>query len=117
MKEKQFEYKIRHYLESKNVWYVKYFGCAYSSAGTPDLLCCANSYMLAIEVKSNTGKPTELQLQKIAQIRNSGGIAIVLCPEDLCQLMELIECIDMGDISSAYNIADRINMRWGINRH
>lgn len=82
MREKTFENKVKRYLESIGAYYVKQFGCSYTAAGTPDLLCCVNGHFVAIEVKSDKGKPSVLQCHKIKQIVASGGIAYVLYPDD-----------------------------------
>lgn len=90
-KEKQFEMKIRKYIEGKGGFCVKYFGCAYSTSGIPDLICTVNGYFLAIEVKAPKGKPSELQLVKIADIRNSGGFAYVAYPSGWERLKDIID--------------------------
>ena len=92
-KEKTFENKIKAYLKSKNCYCVKYFGCMYSTSGTPDLLCCINGYFVAIEVKADDGHPSELQLQKIKDIRKAGGFAYVVYPSGWDKLKSIIDGI------------------------
>lgn len=89
--EKQFENKIKKYLKERGCYCVKYFGCNYSTSGTPDILACVNGYFLAIEVKAQTGKPSELQLVKIADIRKAGGFAYVAYPSDWNRLKDIID--------------------------
>ena len=93
MKEKTFEHKIRDFLKSNGCYVVKYFGCAYTKSGVPDLLTCVNGRFIAIEVKSDTGRPSELQLVNIKQIQDAGGIAIVLYPKDWDKFKAFIESI------------------------
>lgn len=88
--EKQFENKIKKYLKDCGAYRVKYFGCNYSEAGTPDILACVNGYFLAIEVKAQNGVPSELQLAKIAEIRKAGGFAYVVYPSGWEQLKDII---------------------------
>jgi Holliday junction resolvase len=90
MKEKTFENKIKEYIKERGGYYVKYFGCGFSTAGTPDLLCCINGKFVAIEVKGDGGKPTELQKHKIESIQKAGGIALVVYPADFDNLKTLI---------------------------
>lgn len=78
--EKSFENKIKAYLKSKGFWYVKYFANRMTRTGVPDILACVNGYFVAIEVKSQTGKPSELQIYNRDEIRKAGGIAVVLYP-------------------------------------
>ena len=46
--------------------------------GIPDIICCVHGKYLALEIKQPGGKPTELQLYNIKQIRESGGMAQVV---------------------------------------
>lgn len=89
--EKTFENKIKRYLKDKGCYRVKYFGCSYSESGTPDILACVNGYFLAIEVKAQTGKPSELQLVKIDEIRKSGGFAYIAYPSGWDRLKDIID--------------------------
>lgn len=89
--EKIYENKIKRYLKDNKCYVVKYFGCNYSTSGTPDLLACVNGYMLAIEVKAPEGKPSELQLEKIKEIRNAGGFAYVAYPSGWLRLKAIID--------------------------
>ena len=89
--EKLFENKIKKYLKEKGAYCVKYFGCNYSTSGTPDILACVNGYFLAIEVKAQSGKPSELQLEKIREIRKAGGFAYVVYPSGWSDLKDIVD--------------------------
>ena len=89
--EKQFENKIKRYLKDRGCYRVKYFGCSYSEAGTPDILACVNGYFLAIEVKAQNGKASELQLVKVKTIRKAGGFAYVAYPSGWERLKDIID--------------------------
>ena len=89
--EKNFENKIKKFLKENGCWHVKYFANRNTRAGVPDLLACVNGYFVAIEVKAENGKPSELQLWNVEQIRKAGGIAIVLYPDQFDQFKSLIE--------------------------
>lgn len=82
MREKAFETKIRDYLDDLGAYNVKYFGNAFSQAGVPDLLCCLRGVFIAIEVKAERGKPSELQLHNLRKIHEAGGRAILAYPKD-----------------------------------
>lgn len=85
MKEKSFENKIKDFLDGIGaVWY-KQFGCSYTKAGTPDLLCCVNGHFVAVEVKAEKGRPSPLQLYNIDKIRKAGGAVYLLYPKDFDQ--------------------------------
>lgn len=89
--EKSFENKIKRYLKERGCYRVKYHGNYYSENGTPDILACVNGYFLAIEVKAPEGKPSELQLAKIAEIRKAGGFAYVVYPSGWFKLKDIID--------------------------
>lgn len=89
--EKTFENKIKAHLKSKGCYCVKYFGCNYSTSGTPDILACVNGYFLAIEVKAQRGKVSPLQMTKIRDIRTAGGFAYVVYPSGWNKLKDVID--------------------------
>lgn len=89
--EKTFENKIKKYLESKSCWYVKYFANGYTKSGIPDILACVNGYFVAIEVKAENGKPSELQFYHRNKIREAGGISVIIYPSQFTEFKMLIE--------------------------
>ena len=78
--EKNFENTLKKYLKKNNIFYVKYFANAYTVAGVPDILACYEGKFLAIEVKAENGRLSELQKVKLQEIAEAGGIAVVLYP-------------------------------------
>lgn len=89
--EKNYENKIKKYLKEKGCYCVKYFGCNYSTSGTPDILACVNGYFLGIEVKAQTGKASELQMAKVRDIRTAGGFAFIAYPSGWEKLKDVID--------------------------
>lgn len=89
--EKQFEMKVKRYLNERGCWVVKYFGNGYTPSGIPDLLACVNGYFVAIEVKASTGHPSDLQLYNRKKIREAGGISLVLYPHQFDDFKLLID--------------------------
>ena len=51
-----------------------------NARGIPDLIICLKGKFIAIELKNEEGKPSELQLYNIDKIKQSGGQAFVLRP-------------------------------------
>jgi Holliday junction resolvase len=76
--EKQIENKIKRLLADRGAYYFKHFGCKFSKAGVPDLIACLGGRFVAIEVKREDGKLSELQKINLQQINNAGGIGIVV---------------------------------------
>ena len=78
--EKSFENRIKKWLKDHNCYHVKFFANSRTKIGVPDILASVNGYFVGIEVKSTNGKPSELQLYNIREIRKSGGYAWVVYP-------------------------------------
>lgn len=91
--EKSFENKVKDYLKSKNIWYVKFFANGFTKKGIPDLLCCVNGKFLAIEIKAEKGVVSPLQKFQLKKIADSGGYAIVLYPHSFDGFKKFIESL------------------------
>ena len=70
--------KIKKILKAKGIYYAMPHGAGYGNAGVPDFLCCVRGYFLAIEAKAKGGKPTALQVKNMDDIRNAGGVSLVV---------------------------------------
>lgn len=88
--EKNFENKIKAYLKEQGCWYVKYFANRMTKKGVPDILACVNGYFLAIEVKAQNGKPSDLQKWNVEKIREAGGVAVIVYPDQFEDLKIII---------------------------
>lgn len=67
-------------------------------AGIPDLHICVGVFNLDVELKNENGKLDPLQVQKLRQIKESGGYAMVLRPKDFEEFKEWItEAIKRSD--------------------
>lgn len=114
-KEKNFENKIKKYLKEKGFYFIKYWGGGeFTKAGVPDILACINGFFFGIEVKSETGKPSPLQLINLKQIDDAGGFGILLYPDDFEEFKEFVEIIEKGDSISYYyqSLKERWIHRW-----
>lgn len=100
--EKQFENKVKAFLKEQECWVLKTFSNGIQREGIPDLLVCCNGYFLAVELKASKGKPSELQLWNIDQIRKANGIAIVLYPDQFSQFQKLVEALQNKCHYAAY---------------
>lgn len=94
--EKVFENKIKAYLKSIGAYFIKTHGDRFSKIGTPDIISCVNGYFVAVEVKAENGKPSQLQLHHIEQIKKAGGVAYILYPKDFEKFKLDVEYILKG---------------------
>lgn len=88
--EKNFENRVKRFLDSEGCWYVKFFANQFTKSGIPDLLVCCNGRFLGVELKGPKGRPSPLQLHHIANIEEAGGIGMVLYPDGFEDFKELI---------------------------
>lgn len=114
--EKNFENKIKDYLEDSGCWFVKFFANSFTKSGIPDILACVNSYFVAIEVKAPSGKPSELQKYNVNLINECQGFAVVVSPKQFEALKDIIQCLLRHENQQARDICNKINTLWGIGK-
>lgn len=91
--EKTFENKIKKWLAANGCYYVKFFANGFTRRGVPDILASVGGKFVAIEVKADNGRPSDLQLDNIREIRASGGFAWVVYPSGWPVLRIILTCI------------------------
>ena len=89
--EKNFENKIKAYLKAIGAYFIKTHGDRFSKVGTPDIIACINGHFVAVEVKATNGRPSELQKYHINQIKESGGFAVILYPDEFDDFKKTIQ--------------------------
>ncbi|HGO9409075.1 TPA: VRR-NUC domain-containing protein [Bacillus cereus] len=83
MRESAFQKQVIKFLKEQDVWHVKYWaGSQYTKEGIPDILACIDGVFHGIELKTDVGVPSKLQLYNIRKIKDSGGEAYILRPKD-----------------------------------
>lgn len=94
MTEKQFENKIKSYLKNlPKCWFFKVWGGGFQQAGIPDLIACVNGTFVAIEVKAENGKPSDLQLRNTRLINEATGLAVIVKPSQFDELKFALESL------------------------
>lgn len=110
--EKQYENRIKKYLDDWGAWYVKYWaGATFTKSGVPDILCCVRGTFMGIEVKASNGKPTPLQVHNLKKIDEAGGYAVLAYPEDWHDVQTLIEDVAIGS-EAQHDIYEELKERW-----
>lgn len=95
--EKNFENKVKQFIDSVDGWYIKYWaGAKYTKDGIPDILACIKGRFYGIEIKASNGRPKLLQLVMLKKIRAAGGIGILLYPKDFSAFKALINRSEAG---------------------
>lgn len=105
--EKSFEEKLKRWLESEGIyalgtpkqdmvaqpcgyWEKRWGGSKFTKSGMPDMHIVVRGVSIEAELKAPSGKPSELQIQKINQIDDSECIGLVLYPKDFDKFQKLI---------------------------
>jgi hypothetical protein len=78
--------QIKAILDKHGVYYAMPIGSGFGNAGVPDFLCCVSGYFMAIEAKAGDNKPTALQEKHMKEIRNAGGVALVINETNLDEI-------------------------------
>ena len=84
MTERELQTKVIHAL--RHVYHVKIIVA--STSGHPDIIACVNGRLVALELKSDKGKLSPLQREKLKQIRKSGGYAALVSPKNYKNIVE-----------------------------
>ena len=112
--EKNYENKVKKFLEEQGAWLVKYWaGASYTKAGIPDVLACVNGIFFGIELKAPKGKPSELQLYNLRKIDEAGGFGILLYPNDFELFKELVKAVKEHQVEVIMHVYDeQLKRRW-----
>jgi hypothetical protein len=70
-----------------------------SLVGDPDKVLCINGRFVALELKSEEGKPSKLQTHKLNKVTKAGGIAIVVWPHNWNKVKDRLLKYSQGDFS------------------
>jgi len=64
-----------------------------AKSGTPDFLCCLNGRFIALELKTDTGVVSKIQLVKMLDIRLAGGYSCVVTPSNFDNTLKALKKI------------------------
>lgn len=68
--------------------------------GTPDRLVCIRGAFVALELKTDIGEPSVLQLLKIYRIRRAGGLAFIVTPSNWNKIISKIDNLTKASASA-----------------
>lgn len=109
--EKNFENKVKKFLEDEGCWFLKYWGgAAYTKSGIPDILCCCKGFFVGVEIKAQNGRPSPLQIHNLKKINEAGGCAVLLYPDQFEKFKTMIKWLGCGWIGRQYY--DELKQVW-----
>lgn len=91
-KESKLEQDIERFMQSKGIWQLARYQAQSNQNGLPDRMYLYKGYLLGLELKTDEGKPTKLQLKKLDAINKNGGIGLIV--RNVETVMQLIKLID-----------------------
>lgn len=91
-KESKLEQDIERFMQRKGIWQLARYQAQSNQNGLPDRLYLYKGYLLGLELKTDEGKPTKLQLKKLDVINKNGGIGLIV--KNVETVMQLIKLID-----------------------
>jgi hypothetical protein len=87
--------KVVDALKSAGVWYFFPANNGFGKSGVPDLIACHHGRFIGIEVKSEKGKLTELQIRTSERIVENGGLFFVVRnSDDIDNMMAVVRTVD-----------------------
>ena len=105
--EKNFENQVKRWLQGLGIYplgtdphkmdippigyYEKRWGGGYTGSGKPDLHIVVCGINLDVELKAETGRPSELQKIITKQINDCGSIGLILYPKEFQEFKTLVE--------------------------
>ena len=91
-KESKLEEQVEKFMKSKGIWQLARYQAQSNQNGLPDRIYLYKGYLLGLELKTDEGTPTKLQLKKIDEINYNGGIGLIV--RDVKVIEQLIKLID-----------------------
>tara|TARA_R110000803_G_scaffold167416_1_gene230641 strand:+ start:1343 stop:1639 length:297 start_codon:yes stop_codon:yes gene_type:complete len=82
--------KAAKVLKEFGVYYFYPATGGYGKSGVPDIVCCYKGLFLGLECKAGKNKATELQKMNLEQIKEAGGIALIVNEDNVMQLHALL---------------------------
>ena len=82
--------KVVKLLKAMNIWYFFPANNGFGKSGIPDIIAIVSGEFVGIEVKSATGKPTELQKICGREIEEAGGTWVVVSDDITLMALEAI---------------------------
>ena len=82
--------KVVEVLKKHELWYFFPASNGFGKSGIPDIIAIVDGHFVGIEVKSATGKPTELQKICGRQIEEAGGTWLVVSNDVTLEVLDAV---------------------------
>jgi Holliday junction resolvase len=82
--------KVVEVLKKHDVWYFFPANNGFGKSGIPDIIAIVDGHFVGVDVKSATGKPTELQKICGKQIEKAGGTWMVVSDDVTLEVLDAV---------------------------
>lgn len=82
--------KVVEVLKKHEVWYFFPANNGFGKSGIPDIIAIVDGHFIGVEVKSATGRPTELQKICGKQIEDAGGTWLVVSDDVTLEVLDAV---------------------------
>tara|TARA_R100001015_G_C4629526_1_gene190446 strand:+ start:1221 stop:1586 length:366 start_codon:yes stop_codon:yes gene_type:complete len=79
------------YLKEMDTYHFYPVTGGYGKSGVPDIVGCYQGMFFGLECKAGKNKPTPLQEKNLKDIRDAGGVALVINEENVDDVVRLIQ--------------------------
>ena len=113
-KESKLEEEVERFMQRKGIWQLARYQAQSNQNGLPDRLYLYKGYLLGLELKTDEGEPSKLQLKKIDEINKNGGIGLIIrSVEKVEHLIKIIDAYQPFVITCISSIQDSMH-EWEI---
>jgi Holliday junction resolvase len=85
--------KVKAILKEYGAYTITPFTAGYGASGAPDLIVCYKGKFIGIECKAGKNRPTALQTHHLSDITDCGGYSLVIRPDNIETVRELLESL------------------------
>lgn len=100
--EKKVKQAVVAILKAFKAYYFYPVSGGYGMSGVPDIVVCYMGRFIGIECKAGSNKPTALQEVNLNNIREQGGIALVINEENVKLVERILGAIQAGTLCEPY---------------
>lgn len=108
--ESRLEEIVEKFMKEHHIWQLARYQAQSNRNGLPDRLYLYKGFLIGLELKTDKGKPTDLQIKKIKEINENGGIGLLVGPVEISNLKNLIGVIDWYRIGNVALLSEKIRL-------
>jgi hypothetical protein len=89
--------QVTNILKSFGAYYFTPVTGGFGRSGIPDIVACYRGHFIGIECKAGKGVPTALQLKNLQDIKDQGGVSVVVKEDNVHVVQEILSCFKNGE--------------------